>query len=102
MTTENNKQELILLHEDKENKIFININNIDEHNNIVNKIHRRGLNRNLTEDEIIKRNKELQKKRNLKYYLKHIETIRKNNLNNYHKKKKNKKRIGRPKKYNIE
>ena len=76
------------------------INNKDEHKKVIKRTkHRRGINRTLTDEEYIKRKKEQQKQNNKKYYIKHLERIRATNLNKYHSKKENKKRVGRPKKY---
>ena len=61
--------------------------------------HRRGINRTLSEEEILKRIKDRQKENNKKYYIKHLQIIRIKNLEKYHMKKGNMKSVGRPKKY---
>jgi len=66
--------------------------------------HRRGINRTLTEEEVKQRKKEQQKQNNRKYYIKHLQRIRSNNLEKYHMmkgetEKGKKKSVGRPKKY---
>jgi len=99
MTTHNDTTDLIKLFEGEGGTISINKSNIQEHNEIVKKISRRGINRTLTEEQIKERKKQQQQKRNLTYYLKHKETIRRRNLKKYHTTKKEHRKIGRPLKY---
>jgi hypothetical protein len=68
---------------------------------IKRKKHRRGINRTLTDEQILYRKRQQQKENNKKYYIKHLDKIRKTNLQKYYSKRENenKKAIGRPKKY---
>ena len=62
------------------------------------KFHRRGENKELTEEEIIEKEKQLQRERNKRAYIKNAEKRRAENLKKYHEKagREEPKKRGRP------
>lgn len=65
------------------------------------KFHRRGTNKNLTEEEIEEKKRQQQRERSKRAYIKYIEKRRTQSLQKYHEKAKNKEpaKRGRPLKY---